>query len=69
MTDDSPEKGPKAPILSPAGHQAQAGNRARQAAALRENLARRKQQQRARAASAPGGGAAPTTKPGGTAEG
>ena len=63
MTDESSDKGPKGPILSPAGHQAQAENRARQAAALRENLARRKQQQRARAAaSAPEPASAP--KPG-----
>jgi len=42
------------PNLSQAGHRAKAESEARQAAALRENLARRKQQQRARAvASAP----------------
>ena len=69
MTDESSDKGPKGPVLSPAGHQVQAENRARQAAALRENLARRKQQQRARTASASGGEAVPTTKPGGTGEG
>ena len=69
MADESSDKGPRGPVLSPAGHQAQAENRARQAAALRENLARRKQQQRARMASASGGEAVPTTKPGGTGEG
>ena len=69
MMDESPDKGPKGPVLSPAGHRAQAENRTRQAAALRENLARRKQQQRARAASALGGEAPPTSKPGGTAGG
>jgi hypothetical protein len=45
---DKSDKPP--PNLSPAGHRAKAENEARQAAALRENLARRKQQQRARAA-------------------
>jgi len=69
MTDESSDEGPKGPILSPAGHQAQAENRARQAAALRENLARRKQQQRARAASTLEGEGAPAPKPGRTAEG
>jgi hypothetical protein len=68
MTDEQANKGPapKAPALSPAGQRAQADHQARQAAALRENLARRKRQQRARAAGpgvAPGGEAAPATRP------
>ena len=45
---DKSDKPP--PNLSQAGHRAKVENEARQAAALRENLARRKQQQRARAA-------------------
>jgi len=60
MTDKS-AKTP--PTLSRAGHRAKAESEARQAAALRENLARRKQQQRAQAvASAPE--PASTRKPG-----
>jgi hypothetical protein len=51
MSSD-PKSGPKRPHLSPSGQRAEAKSRARQAAALRENLGRRKQQTRARAAAA-----------------
>jgi hypothetical protein len=47
MANEPPNKTPR---LSESGRRSQADNRARQAAALRDNLGRRKQQQRARKA-------------------
>jgi hypothetical protein len=48
---DSDQKPPaQRPVLSDKGREAEAERQAREAAALRQNLARRKRQQRARAA-------------------
>ena len=47
MANEPPNKAPR---LSESGRRSQAEHRARQAAALRDNLSRRKQQQRARQA-------------------
>jgi hypothetical protein len=47
MANESPNKATR---LSESGRRSQAEQRARQAAALRDNLSRRKQQQRARQA-------------------
>jgi hypothetical protein len=59
MANEPPNKTPR---LSESGRRSQADNRARQAAALRDNLSRRKQQQRARqAVSAPGMESPPDT--------
>jgi hypothetical protein len=48
--DSKPKPPAQRPVLSDKGQEAEAERRARQAAALRQNLARRKRQQRARVA-------------------
>jgi hypothetical protein len=61
------EQGAGPPRLSAHGQQAEAQRRKREAAALRENLARRKAQQRARhAPPAAGSPATPASKSGGS---
>ena len=56
MANEPPNKAPR---LSETGRRSQAEHRARQAAALRDNLSRRKQQQRARQADSAAGAVSP----------